>query len=114
MTRDSLAQRLWLAGHTDAELLHPLRDTYRGRFDMLDALWWRFRPPTQTGSGHADPAGKLAALKAHVYSRGCLGESVIDLYDPVTGTTVTATANEHRLRAPATQLRQDRGPRDRD
>ena len=107
MTQDSLAQRLWLAAHTDAGLLNRLRVTYRGRFDVLDALWWRFRPLTPTESGHADPALELAALQAHVYSRDGLDEPVIDRPDPVTGRPVAATATEHRLRALTAQLQLD-------
>lgn len=106
MTQETLAQRLWLAAQTDAGLLVTLRANYSDRHDVLDALWWRSRPH-MTASGRRNPADELAELKAHVYSRGCLAEPVVDSWDPVSAQTVTATAHEHRLRTLSTQLIQD-------
>ena len=107
MNQESLAQRLWQAAQTDAVLLATLRATYQGRLDVLDALWWRFRPLTPTESGHADPATERADLQVHVFSRAGLDEALVDRFDPATGTTVTATAHTHRLRALTAQLQQD-------
>ncbi|TFD50189.1 hypothetical protein E3T55_09790 [Cryobacterium frigoriphilum] len=107
MTQDPLAQRLWLAAQTDAGLLTRLRVNYRGRCDVLDALWWRFRPLTPTESGQPDPAVDLAELQARVYSREGLNEPVIEAFDQRAGTTVSATAHEHRLAALRARLTQD-------
>jgi hypothetical protein len=63
------AERLWVAARADAALLADMRGAYRGRFDVLDALWWRAHPLTPTSDGRQDPVAELAPLQAAVYSR---------------------------------------------
>ncbi len=69
MTSESGAHRLSIAAAADAALASALRDAYRGRHDVLDALWWRCHPLTQSPAGRPDPAAELPPLQAEVYSR---------------------------------------------
>lgn len=107
VTGETLAQRLWTAAQTDVGLLTRLRVTYRGRFDALDALWWRANPLTPTPAGVPDPAAGLAALQAAVYSPAAASEPLVEFVDPITGESVHATENEHRLRELMQQLNRD-------
>jgi hypothetical protein len=68
------AERLWVAARTDAAMLAVVRGAYRGRLDVLDALWWRAHPLTPTPDGRQDPAAELAPLQAAVYSRAAVTE----------------------------------------
>jgi hypothetical protein len=107
VTGETLVQRLWAAAQTDAGLLTRLRVSYRGRFDVLDALWWRANPLTPTPAGAPDPASGLAALQAAVYSPAAASEPLVEFVDPITGEPVHATENEHRLRELMQQLNRD-------
>ena len=69
MTSESVAQRLHAAASADAALASDLRAAYRGRHDVLDALWWRAYPLTATPGGRPDPAAELPRLQAAVYAR---------------------------------------------
>lgn len=66
------------AAQTDATLRADLRRTYPGRHDVLDALWWRAHPLTQSPAGRPDPAAELPLLQAAVYSRARSAESASD------------------------------------
>ncbi|TFB85366.1 hypothetical protein E3O44_14410 [Cryobacterium algoricola] len=63
------------AAQADAALHAVLRRDYRGRHDVLDALWWRAHPLTESPSGRPDPAAALPDLQAAVYSRARSAES---------------------------------------
>ena len=69
MTSESVARRLHTAASTDAALASDLHAAYRGRHEVLDALWWRAHPLTETPGGRPDPAADLPRLQAAVYSR---------------------------------------------
>ncbi len=107
MTGETLARRLWTAAQTDQGLLTRLRVTYRGRFDVLDALWWRAHPLTLSPGGQPDPASGLADLQAAVYSPAASFEPLVEFVDPITGEAVHATENAHRLRKLMQELKQD-------
>ena len=75
-----------------------LRAAYRGRHDVLDALWWAAHPLTASPRGVADPASSLRELQRSVFSR-VTGESpTVEVIDPGTGATLRIRASEHRLR----------------
>lgn len=93
MISESVAQRLSIAAAADAALASELREAYRGRHDVLDALWWRCHPLTESPAGRPDPAAALPPLQAQVYSR--------TRPDSPTGD------DEQRLRALTDRLRQD-------
>lgn len=93
MTSESVAHRLSIAAATDAALASALRDAYRGRHDVLDALWWRCHPLTQSPAGRRDPAAELPPLQAEVYSRMRPDSPIGD--------------GERRLRALTDRLRRD-------
>ncbi|TFC24067.1 hypothetical protein [Cryobacterium glucosi] len=69
------AGRLREAAQADAALQEVLRRGYPGRHDVLDALWWRAHPLTETPAGRPDPAAELPELQAAVYSRARSPES---------------------------------------
>jgi len=69
------AGQLREAARADAALHAVLRRTYPGRHDVLDALWWRAHPLSETPAGRGDPAAELPALQAAVYSRARSAES---------------------------------------
>ncbi|MDY7555508.1 hypothetical protein [Cryobacterium sp. 10C3] len=69
------AGRLREAAQADAALHEVLRRGYPGRHDVLDALWWRAHPLTETPAGRPDPAAELPELQAAVYSRARSPES---------------------------------------
>lgn len=69
------AGRLREAAQADAALQEVLRGAYAGRHDVLDALWWRAHPLTDTPAGWPDPAAELPELQAAVYSRARSPES---------------------------------------
>lgn len=98
MTQEVLAQRLWTAAQKDPDLRTWLRRSYRGRFDVCDALWWRANPLSPTPAGRTDPAVELIDLKAAVYRLHAEPEPVVEFVDPITQRTVSATETEHRLR----------------
>jgi hypothetical protein len=106
-TRAATAERLWTGSQSDAGLLADLRTAYRGRFDVVDALWWRAHPLVPTPSGVTDPAAELETLAAAVYSRGSALEPLVDFVDPVSGRTVRATENGRRLRMLTIALAED-------
>ncbi|MEC5148459.1 hypothetical protein [Cryobacterium sp. GrIS_2_6] len=85
MTTESVTLRLHAAASADAALASDLRAAYRGRHDVLDALWWRAHPLTGTPGGRPDPARELPRLQAAVYARpgpdGSLAESERRLHD---------------------------------
>ncbi len=93
MTSESVAHRLSIAAAADAALASELRTAYRGRHDVLDALWWRCHPLTESPAGRPDPAAELAPLQAAVYSR--------------TRPDSPAGDGEQRLRALTDRLRGD-------
>jgi hypothetical protein len=81
------------AAQADAALGAVLRRAYLGRHDVLDALWWRAHPLTETPAGRLDPAAELPTLQAAVYSRARSAES--------------APGDEQRLAALQLALEQD-------
>lgn len=46
-----------------------LRDAYRGRHDVLDALWWAAHPLTDSARGLPDPAVEHRLLQRAAYAR---------------------------------------------
>ena len=70
-----LAGHLREAAQADAALHAVLRRDYPGRHDVLDALWWRAHPLTESPAGRPDPAAALPSLQAAVYSRARSAES---------------------------------------
>jgi len=98
VTREILAQRLWTAAQNDSDLRTRLRSSYRGRFDVFDALWWRANPLSPTPAGRPDPAAELIDLKAAVYRLHRDPEPLVEFVDPITQRTVYATEAEHLLR----------------
>ncbi|WBM80938.1 hypothetical protein KIV56_06495 [Cryobacterium breve] len=93
MTSESVALRLHAEASADAALASALRAAYRGRHDVLDALWWRAHPLAVTPGGRPDPAAELPRLQSAVYARP--------------GPTGSAVESERRLHALTAQLRQD-------
>lgn len=72
MTRDAtsrLTPEAALERATDDDWLERVRSAYRGRHDVLDALWWAAHPLTTAPSGTQDPATGLAALQRAVFAR---------------------------------------------
>lgn len=78
--------------------LAALRAFYRGRHDVLDALWWRIHPLESSPRGIADPASERDALQRRAYSRQGESSPVVDHHDPATDTDIHLTADELRLR----------------
>ncbi|TFC21550.1 hypothetical protein E3O19_00100 [Cryobacterium algoritolerans] len=107
MTLKTVAGRLETAAGTDPGLLIALRAAYRGRHDVLDALWWRAHPLSLTPGGRPDPLVGLGAEQAAVYSRTRVDGPRSEVADPDTGEPVSATSSEHRLRELTRLLAQD-------
>lgn len=63
------ARGLLDAAREDPAMATALREAYRGRHCVLDALWWRAHPSTPCPSGAADPAEERAAAASLAYSR---------------------------------------------
>ncbi|WP_022885638.1 hypothetical protein [Glaciibacter superstes] len=107
MMETHLAARLRAAADTDPTLLRELRAAYGGRFDVLDALWWRENPLSPTPAGLDDPAAELRELQSAVYSRASADEPFVEFTDPETGETRHATPSERRLNEVRRQLADD-------
>lgn len=105
--RAATAETLWTDSQSDADLLADLRAAYRGRFDVLDALWWRAHPGVPTPGGVPDPAAELDTLSASVYSKGSTSEPIVDFIDPETNQPVRTTEDGRRLRLLTLQLAED-------
>jgi hypothetical protein len=97
-TRASAAEKLWTDSQSDAKLLADLRAVYRGRFDVLDALWWRRHPGVPTPQGVPDPAAELDSLSASVYSMRSTSEPLVEFIDPASNQPVRTTEDGRRLR----------------
>src|SRR5690554_2918616 len=63
------ADRALERAHDDTAYEAALRDAYRGRHDVLDALWWAAHPLTHSPRGVPDPATGLRDLKRAAYAR---------------------------------------------
>ena len=107
MVGTELAQRLWTDAQTNVHLRVRLRASYRGRHDVLDALWWRAHPSTRSPGGEPDPSTALPELMAEVYSRRGMSEPLIEFLDPVSDRMVRATASGQALRALTIDLTHD-------
>jgi hypothetical protein len=82
----------------DPEFEVALRAAYRGRHDVLDALWWAAHPFTTSPRGVADPATGLRDLQRAVFSRAAANSPLVEAVHPETGVTVRVRESEHRLR----------------
>jgi hypothetical protein len=106
-TRASAAEKLWTDSQSDAKLLADLRAAHRGRFDVLDALWWRSHPGVPTPQGVPDPAAELDRLSASVYSVHSTAEPLVEFIDPVSNQPVRTTEDGRRLRMLTLHLAED-------
>ncbi len=106
-TRAAAAEKLWTDSQSNAKLLADLRAAYRGRFDVLDALWWRAHPGVPTPQGTPDPAAELDTLSASVYSKRPDAEPLVEFIDPVGNQPVRTTEDGRRLRMLTLQLAED-------
>ncbi|HYI34742.1 MAG TPA: hypothetical protein VEX88_14875 [Glaciibacter sp.] len=106
-TRAAEAEKLWTDSQSDAKLLADLRAAYRGRFDVLDALWWRAHPGVPTPQGVPDPAAELVTLSASVYSVPTTAEPLVEFIDPVSNQPVRSTEDGRRLRLLTLHLAED-------
>lgn len=70
--------------------------TNRDAHDVMDALWWAAHPLQPTPAGEIDPAVHLVELQSSVFSRAAMPEPTLERTEA--GSTVRATASEHRLR----------------
>ena len=91
----------------DAEWLASLRSAYRGRHDVLDALWWVAHPHTATPSGLTDPADGLRELQRAVFSRAAAESPVIEVDNPDGVGVLRIREAEHRLREAERVLAED-------
>jgi hypothetical protein len=107
VTRAELAQQLWTDAQSSAHLQRRLRAAYRGRHDVLDALWWRAHPSTRSPSGQPDPASTLPEALAEVYSRHSTTEPLLEFLDPVSNHMVRATEADRVLRTLTLDLARD-------
>lgn len=107
MSRAKEAEELLSAAQADARLRDELRAAYRGRHDVLDALWWAAHPLTISPWRHADPAAELASLQAAVFSRDIETEPQIEVTYVDTGYRVQMTKPEHLLRVLTAELAED-------
>ncbi|MCY7403739.1 MAG: hypothetical protein LH475_03775 [Cryobacterium sp.] len=64
--------------------------------NVMDALWWAMHPLQPTPACRIDPAVHLVELQAAVFSRAATFEPQLERMEA--GSTVRATASEHRLR----------------
>lgn len=89
MLERAKADDLWLS---------KLRSEYRGRHDMLDALWWAAHPLADSPRGTPDPARDLSELQRAVFSRP----------EAESGMTGRIRESEHRLQEAQRVLAEDR------
>ncbi|TFD94846.1 hypothetical protein E3T61_01555 [Cryobacterium lactosi] len=52
---------------TDADFLIAVRAAHRGRWPVLDALWWWSHPAETAPSGSPSPAARLSALQRRLF-----------------------------------------------
>ncbi|MET4781402.1 hypothetical protein [Glaciihabitans sp. UYNi722] len=97
------AQRLL----TDPEMLARLRDIYRGRHDVADALWWRANPGAASPMGRPDPSDALDPLRRAVFSREGASATMVETDDPLTGERVQITKDALSLRMAERTIRDD-------
>jgi hypothetical protein len=84
-----------------------LRAAYRGRHDVLDALWWAAHPLTDSPRGKSDPAAELRQLQNAVFSREPSASPLIDVSDARTGAVLRVRESEHRLQEMQRRLAAD-------
>lgn len=63
------AERMLERCSSEPEFERQLRAAYRGRHDVLDALWWAAHPQTASPGGVDDPATALRELQRAAFSR---------------------------------------------
>jgi hypothetical protein len=107
VSRAELAHQLWTDAQSNAHLQRRLRAAYRGRHDVLDALWWRAHPSTRSPNGQSDPASTLPEALAEVYSRRSSTEPLLEFLDPVSNHMVRATEADRVLRTLTVDLSRD-------
>jgi len=99
------AERLLARATDDRTLRSRLRAEYRGRHDVLDALWWRVHPLSPAPSGMADPAISLEPLRRAAYARSTVAP--VPFTDPASGSTVLISPAELALREATLALNAD-------
>jgi len=63
------AERVFERAHSDPAFDAALRGAYRGRHDVLDALWWAAHPLADSAKGLPDPAVEIRALQRAAFAR---------------------------------------------
>lgn len=67
---DTRADDVYGRAQRDATFLEHVRQGHRGRWNVLDALWWESRPLEVAPSGTPAPAAELRELHRRLFSQG--------------------------------------------
>lgn len=91
------AEHALARAQSDPEFEAGLRSAYRGRHDVLDALWWAAYPLTDSPRGVSDPAAGLRELQRAAFSRAAAEAPAVEVVDSQTGERVRMRESEHQL-----------------